>query len=61
MSKSNLTAEDVLKLVEDRAQWMREEGPADMRDMIYFIRSICGKLEMGKPREDIIKEINSTD
>lgn len=43
-----LTAEDVLKLVEERAQSMRENGPADMRDMLYFIQSIRKKVKAKK-------------
>ena len=50
-----LTVEDVLTLVEERAQWMRENGPADMRDMLYFVRSIRNKVKAGDSREDILE------
>jgi len=49
-----LTVEDALKLVEDQAQWMREDGPADMRDMLYFVRSIRKKVQDGVGRDAII-------
>lgn len=49
-----LTVEDTLKLVEDQAQWMREDGPADMRDMLYFVRSIRKKVQEGMDRDAII-------
>ena len=49
-----LTVEDTLKLVEDQAQWMREDGPADMRDMLYFVRSIRKQVQDGADRDAII-------
>ena len=49
-----LTVEDTLKLVEDQAQWMREDGPADMRDMLYFVRSIRKQVQDGVDRDAII-------
>ena len=54
MTRDPLTVEDALRLVEDQAQWMREDGPADMRDMLGFVRSVRRKVLAGVSRDDII-------
>lgn len=49
-----LTAEDVLKLIEDRAQWCRENGESDMRNILNTIRGIKGDMAEGKSRTEIL-------
>ena len=50
------TALDVIKWAEDYAQWMRENGPPDMRSMIYWLRSVRCRIEAGASREAIEAE-----
>ena len=53
---SELTAIDVLNIVEERAQWCRENGECDMRDIVHLTQSIKRDVETGKSRSDIMKE-----
>lgn len=49
-----LTAQDVLKLVADRAQWCRENGESDMRNILNTTRIIKTMLDEGKTRDEIL-------
>lgn len=49
-----LTAEDVLKLVADRAQWCRANGESDMRNILNTVRAIRDLLKNGKTRADVL-------
>lgn len=51
---NELTAHDVLKLMTDRAQWCRENGESDMRNILNTGRSIRTMLSEGKSREEIL-------
>lgn len=51
---NELTAQDVLKLMTDRAQWCRENGESDMRNILNTGRSIKAMLAEGKSREEIL-------
>lgn len=50
-----ITAKDVLKILEDKAQWCREEGDADMRYIVHMAQSIREDIDSGMSREEIIK------
>lgn len=56
-----LNVEDVLALVEKQAQWMREEGPADMREMLSFVRLIRTRFEQGIERDEILAALAPSD
>ncbi len=49
-----LTVPDVLKLVSDLAQWCRENGEPDMRNILNMTRSIKTMLDEGKSRDEIL-------
>ncbi len=51
---NQLTANDVLKLVKDRAQWCRENGESDMRNIISTTRNIESMIKEGKTRDEIL-------
>ena len=56
-----LTIEDVLKLVRDRAQWCRENGESDMRSIIYLVDSIRNDIKANKSREEILADYEEED
>ena len=49
-----LTVADVLTLVGNRAQWCRENGEADMRNILNTIRLIERSISEGKSRDEIL-------
>lgn len=51
---NELTALDVLKLMTDRAQWCRENGESDMRNILNTGRHLKTMLDEGKSREEIL-------
>ena len=53
--KMALMVMDVLNIVENRAQWCRENGESDMRNIIHLTQSIRKDLNDGKSRGDILK------
>lgn len=53
---NELTAHDVLKLLTDRAQWCRENGESDMRNILNTARHIKTMLADGKSREEILAD-----
>ena len=57
----NLTIDDVLKLVWDRAQWCRENGESDMRSIIYLVDSIRNDIKANKSREEILADCEEED
>ena len=52
---SGLTAGDVLKLLADRAQWCRENGDTDMRNILNTVRGIRSMIAEGKTRAEILE------
>ena len=56
-----LTANDVLDMVEEQSQRMREDGPADMREMIAFTKYIRKQVKHGAPRWDILQDFYDSD
>jgi len=58
---NELTAHDVLKLLMDRAQWCRENGESDMRNILNTGRMIKEKLAEGKSREEILAYLADDD
>jgi sigma54-dependent transcription regulator len=54
VNTEQLNAADVLKLVFDRAQWCRENGESDMRNILHFVRSIRSLVAEGKTREEVL-------
>jgi hypothetical protein len=51
-----LTAQDVLTLIKKRAQWCRENGESDMRNILNTIRGIEGDIAAGKTRDEIMAD-----
>ena len=58
---ANLTADDVLTMIRDRAQWCRENGESDMRNILNTVRTLKGMMDEGKDREEIIAYFNDDD
>ena len=52
---NDLTVDDVLKIIGDRAQWCRENGESDMRNILNTVRHIRNDIAAGKTREEILK------
>ena len=53
-SAEALTAEDVLCIMIARAQWCREEGESDMRNIIHTASAIRSLITQGKSRTEIL-------
>ena len=53
---NQLTAQDALDLIIDRAQDCRENGESDMRTIIGTARYLKQCIDNGKSREEIIAE-----
>ena len=53
---SELTVNDVLTIIHDRAQWCRENGESDMRNILSTIRALYRDIADGKSREEILAE-----
>ena len=53
---STLTTTDVLDIIAKRAQWCREEGESDMRNILYTVSFLRDKIKEGKSREEILAE-----
>ena len=51
-----LTVQDVLALIEKRAQWCRENGESDMRNILNTIRGIKSDIAAGKTRDEIMAD-----
>jgi hypothetical protein len=51
-----LTVQDVLTLIEKRAQWCRENGESDMRNILNTIRGIKSDIAAGKTRAEILAD-----
>ena len=61
MIGDKLTADDVLDIVGDRAQWCREEGECDMRNITHMVSSIRDKIKNGDSRQEIILSYSEED
>ena len=51
-----MNAIEALKLVRNRAQWMRQEGESDMRSIIWLIDGLITDIKSGKSTEEIVAE-----
>lgn len=49
-----LTVLDVLKLIEDQAQWCRENGEPDMRVILGRTSGIRRMFSEGKSRDEVL-------
>lgn len=58
---NELTATDVLKLVGDRAQWCRENGESDMRNILNTVRFIKLMIDEGKARAEVLAYFEDDD
>lgn len=56
-----LTAQDVLKLLADRAQYCRENGESDMRNILNTVRHIRTLIADGKTRTEILADFAEDD
>lgn len=54
-----LTIDDALKIIRDRAQWCREEGESDMRNILHTIDSLKADIAAGLSRDEIIAKNTS--
>jgi hypothetical protein len=50
-----LTVDDALKLLADRAQQCRENGDSDMRNILNTVRGIKSMIAEGKTRAEILE------
>lgn len=59
LNKENddLTINDVLDIIEDKAQWCREEGEADMRYIVHLIQHLKKDIEKGKSKKEILDDL----
>lgn len=53
---NEFTAIDVLKIIEQRAQFCRKNGESDMRNILDLVRFLRQGISSGKSREQIINE-----
>lgn len=56
-----LTVDDALKLLADRAQWCRENDESDMRNILNTVRGIREMLTQGKTRTEILADFADDD
>lgn len=56
-----LTVDDTLKLLADRAQWCRENGDTDMRNILNAVRGIRSMISEGKSRAEILAALGPDD
>ncbi len=56
-----LTAKDALKIVRDRAQWMRQEGESDLRSLIWLCAGLMNDIDQGKTRDEILAKLQDDD
>lgn len=56
-----LTANDALDIVAKRAQWCRENGESDMRNILNTVSFIKRAIGEGKTRDEIIAEFADDD
>lgn len=54
---AELTAKEALKIVMDRAQWMRREGESDMRSIVWLCAGLMNDIDQGKTRDEIMDEL----
>ena len=51
---NQLTVSDVLQLISARAQWCRENGESDMRNILNTVRAIKSLMDEGKTRTEVL-------
>jgi len=56
-----LTAIDALAIVAKRAQWCRENGESDMRNILNTVSLVSRMANEGKSRDEILAEFNDGD
>ena len=56
-----LTVDDALKLLADRAQRCRENGDTDMRNILNTVRGIKSMIAEGKTRAEILAALGPDD
>ena len=56
-----LTVDDVLTLVAKHAQWCRENGEGDMRNVLNNVRAIRAQIQAGKSRAEIMADDEEDD
>ena len=54
MSAEQLTVDDALTIIFNQAQWCRENGETDMRNILNCVRGLRSQIERGDTREVII-------
>ncbi len=56
-----LTVIDALAIVAARAQWCRENGESDMRNILNTVSLVSRMVNEGKSRDEILAEFNDDD
>ena len=51
---NEITVNDVLKIIKDEAQWCRENGESDMRNILNAVNYLQNQIDSGKSREEIL-------
>jgi hypothetical protein len=51
---NELTINDVLDIIYKRAQWCRENGESDMRNILRTVKFIREDISKGKTRDEIL-------
>jgi hypothetical protein len=51
---NELTINDVLDIIYKRAQWCRENGESDMRNILRTVEFIREDISKGKTRDEIL-------
>jgi len=54
---SELTINDVLDIIYKQAQWCRENGESDMRNILNTVRFIRDDISKGKTRDEILASL----
>ncbi len=52
---SDFTASDAINILAERAQWCRENGESDMRNILNTASILRRMIAEGKPREEIME------
>lgn len=55
---NDLTAFDAIKILSDRAQYCRENGDSDMRNILNTAHFLKRMISEGKSRDEILKEFS---
>ena len=58
---SDITVSDAIKILAGKAQWCRENGESDMRNILNAANMLRRMIAEGKSREEIVQAFSSDD